>query len=117
MIVRFFLFLFMLFGLTGCNLAPPRVVETEKLVLVSVSEIYLQDCEDVAPPSPAEYMAKGVDEREDLLTRTVIQQYRALKNCTTDKRMLREDLAKQKAIVDKHNADEAARVAKATSTF
>jgi hypothetical protein len=52
----------------------------------------------------------SVDEREDHLTRLVIEQYKHTKNCTIDKRSIKTSLEKQKALINEYNAKEEKRV-------
>lgn len=108
--MRFLIILLTLVALAGCKTIEVRVLESEKLVLLEPEAVYLNDCEAKAPPTVDEYMAMGMDGREDALSQTLAMQYKYKKDCTLDKRSLRELIVKQKQVLDTHNAKEAARI-------
>ncbi len=100
------------FFLSACVTTQTKteVVIQQKTVAVMIDPIYLADC-DISPPIPTqEYLALGKDEREDSLTRQLIQKYHSLKKCNEDKRSIRELLKKQSVLLEEHNVKEAQRI-------
>lgn len=107
---KLLMLVFVLF-LAGCVTQPVvRIVQSEKMVLLEPEQKYLADCQATEPPTVQEYMAMGVDQREDILTRRLTEEYKHRQECTLDKRSLRDLLVKQRAIVAEYNAKEEARV-------
>lgn len=98
--------------LTGCVTTEVRLVESQKYVLIEPDAKYLQDCKIEPPPAKELYLAAGHDEREDMLTRTLLTQYTNIKLCTSDKQSLRSLMEKQKADVEAFNASEEERIKK-----
>lgn len=86
------------------------VVIQEKSVPVMIDAVYLSDCEMTPPMKTDEYLLMGKDEREDALTRQLIEKYQSLKKCTEDKRSIRRLLEKQAIILQEYNDKEAARI-------
>lgn len=108
--MKAFLIILATMFLTACGGIEVRVVESKKLVLLEPDAIYLEDCDDEVPPSVREYLEMGVDEREDAVVRSLSKQYKYSHDCTIDKRSLRALIAKQKEVLQEHNAKEEARV-------
>lgn len=100
----------MVFTLASCGHREVRVVESEKLVLLEPDAVYLNDCDYKSPPLPADYLSMGKDEREDAIIRTLSKQYSYTGECTIAKRSLRDLIAKQKIVIQQHNAKEDERV-------
>lgn len=99
--------------ITGCTPTKTVVIESTRAVLYDVDPRYLQDCRRAAPPGVDYYLSLSSDEKEDSLTRTLIEQYRLVNDCTQDKRTLRKLLEEQKKKVEEYNQTEAARVMQA----
>ena len=96
--------------LAGCETIKVVVVEKNQWKTVSVDPVLLEDCKIEPLVTRPDYLRMSMDEREDHLTRVVIEQYRHTKNCTTDKRSIKTSLEKQKALIDNYNAEEEKRV-------
>lgn len=100
--------------LAACSTPVPRVelIQSQTLMLVEPDPQYLGDCGLVVPPDRDTYKAMGSDERDDAMTRLLLQQMSLTQTCAQDKRSLRALVDKQRQIVNQHNAIEAERVSK-----
>lgn len=98
------------FLLAGCETIKVVVVEKNSWKTLSVDPVLLEDCVLEPPASRDAYLKMSMDEREDHLTRSLINQYVHTKNCTTDKRSIKTSLKKQQDLVDEYNAKEEKRV-------
>ena len=96
--------------MAGCETIKVVVVEKNSWKTVSVDPVLLEDCKIEPTVTRPEYLKMSMDEREDHLTRLVIEQYKHTKNCTTDKRSIKTSLEKQKALIDEYNDKEEKRV-------
>ena len=100
-------------ALSGCGGTEHiRVVEKNTYVVVSPEAFYLDDCEKSPPPSKEAYQKFSMDEREDALTRTQLNQYKKVSSCTLDKRLIRAVVEKSKASVEEMNKKEEVRIQK-----
>ena len=108
-------FLFTLLSLGGCDLMQTRpdvkIVTVEKLALVEPDAQYLNDCKVEPWPFSKTFHTLGMDEKEDALTRVLIAQYANTTLCSNDKRSIREEVERQRKIVDAYNAGQDARAA------
>ena len=128
MTFRLFTLLFgLLVTMVGCATVPApevKIIYTETLTLVEPDPQYLMDCRAAEPPSAMEYSTlggktsstTGVSElvarlyaREDALSHVLIEQYGYVRDCSDDKRHLRQLVEKQRAIVAAHNAEQKAK--------
>ena len=90
--------------LTGCAASPTIVNKTDYIVL-NIDPRYLRDCTLVAPPDEEVYMKASMDEREDMLTRTIIDQHQATRECTNDKRAIRKVVETQKEYIESQTGE------------
>lgn len=111
------LVLTMLLMACAAPVARIEVVQSQTLMLLEPEPQYLEDCGQVVPPDPASYKDLGADEREDALTRLLLQQMNLTQSCTQDKRSLRALIEKQRQLVNQHNAIEAKRVSTLKQTL
>ena len=111
-LLKLFFAIFLVSLLSACVTTEVRLVQSQKYVVVEVETKYLQDCQVEPPPMREAYLNAGHDEREDMLTRTLLTQYQNTKLCTADKKSLRVLIAKQKEDVEAFNAAEDERIKK-----
>ena len=104
-------FVFTALALSGCATTLTRassVAVQEKLTMVTIDETDLRDCKIEPMLKKSDFVAMGRDEREDFLTRTLIQQYKNTAVCTAEKRSIKKQLERQQAEIDAHNVKQAA---------
>lgn len=91
--------------LAGCSTMPPKVVvlEKETFVLLKPNESLLQDCKEIAPPPPKSFIGMNSDQREDALARLVVGQYQNIKQCSKEKRAIRDFFSKNEKTLQEHN--------------
>ena len=108
--MKYFIALVAALFLSGCATTEIKLVHSQKYIVIDVDPKYLQDCAVEAPPGKKAYLEAGHDEREDMMTKTLLIQYQNNKACTADKRAIKELIAKQKQSVDEANAAEDERI-------
>lgn len=91
--------------LAGCGTMPTKVVvlEKETFVLLKPNESLLQDCKEIAPPSPKSFVGMNSDQREDALARLVVGQYQHTKQCSKEKHAIRDYFSKNEKTLQEHN--------------
>lgn len=108
--VRIGLMALMCFALVACGSTQVRVVEKQTYIVTEVDEVYLNDCEQAEPPPVTDFKLMAPDSQIDVLTKVLITQYKLNRACSSDKKSIRELIAKQKKAVAERNAAEEARV-------
>jgi hypothetical protein len=98
-IIRTFLLLSSLVGLTGC-LGTEQPPKTE-YVFRAIPDALLKDCEGTPPPAKNAYLEASQDQREDMWVTTYLRQEVSRKLCNNDKKGLRTWNEEQKTLYQK----------------
>lgn len=98
--------------LVGCETLPKpvHVLTLTTSVPVEINDNLLRDCRMVSPPDRQAFIQMTSDEREDALSRILLDQYQATSECTQDKVAIRKQLELQKAAIAAKNAKERERI-------
>ena len=112
--MKYILFSIFAIILAACNPVRPdpiiQVVESKKMVVVSVDDSLLLPCRETTPPSREEYNIANRDKKEALLTSYIASLITDNKRCTLDKLTLKAILDKQILQIQQFNDEESARV-------
>lgn len=96
--------------LPACDRVRVKVVERNHYVLSNPQTQYLKPTTLTPPPTPEDYAAKSMDEREDLLVRLIIDQYKQVALCNADKSAVAEFWEEQRIIIETLNKKEQLRI-------
>ena len=109
--MRWFGLILVMVLLTGCATTETvLLVQSQKYVLVDIDPKYLRDCDVEPPPDKASYLAAGHDEREGMMTTTLLVQYQNTKACTADKRAIKVLISQYKKDIEDANLAEEKRI-------
>lgn len=98
------------FLLVGCETVKTVVVTKHVWKTTSIDTSYLKDCQVEKLPERDLYSKMSQEEREDALARMVIAQNGHLKNCSIDKRVVKNAIDRQNRLIQELNDREEKRV-------
>lgn len=101
---KYLIALVALLSLAGCASTKKDIlVHQKEFILLEIDPRYLRDCHIVPPPDEQLYLKSSLDAREDMLTRTILDQHQATRECTNDKQAIRSLVEKHRAKVEEFN--------------
>jgi len=101
----------LVFLLSACaTVEPPKVFIQKEIQLFEPNPSFLEPCIKPKPPAVDTFMMASVKEREDLLARLILDQYKSITLCNIQLSSQRDQLQKERDLVKKHNEDEALRM-------